>query len=272
MPFILLSSKLNTSTENALDEVRKKYPYADPNLFICTPSTKDLATPAAGIAENIEDSAADIENSMDTRNLTSEEEVVEGDVRRTCEKKDTTENKNQRKVNEPEEDSFAENKSCTYESKERIALIKTEGYRKTYAMIINTNLSHKALTDWCDQASQYDISEYIEHSSSRLANSFFAWAPCCSTVICCASDLVCDDQLLLELGIKKDDVYVIFSPKTDCNLDESAGDVNLRSILLKCDGREFETGFIFKTNAPHNILTSWCERFPRCLRKNPDRS
>ena len=138
-------------------------------------------------------------------------------------------------------------------------------------MIAKTNLSHKALTDWCDQVSQYDISESIEHSSSRPANSFLAWAPCCSTVIAYSSDFVCDTPRLMELGIKKDDVYMIFNPKSNRNLDELDKDNNFRNILIKRDGNGFEVGYIFKTNAPHSVLVSWCKKFPRYLQKHQER-
>ena len=83
VPLILLESKLNISTEEAMEDIMKKYPYADPNLFICTPSTKDMDK-SKGVEINKESSQeTDVisEESCDMPELKDEMDAVEAKSR-----------------------------------------------------------------------------------------------------------------------------------------------------------------------------------------------
>lgn len=83
VPLILLESKLNISTEEAMEDIMKKYPYADPNLFICTPSTKDMDK-SKGVEINKKSSQeTDVmsEESCDMPELKDEMDAVEAESR-----------------------------------------------------------------------------------------------------------------------------------------------------------------------------------------------
>lgn len=114
VPLILLESKLNISTEEAMEDIMNKYPYADPNLFICTPSTRDMDK-SEGVETN--------KNSFQETDVKSEE---------AC---DMPEVKDEMDVAEAES---------------RMILVQAYKQNNSVGFVFKTNAPHNILVSCCD--------------------------------------------------------------------------------------------------------------------------